>query len=74
MPRSSPKAIKRITANLPEDLLEEAMGVSHLNLTETLIKGLELVKKGQAGSKAQELKGRLDLSIDLEVSRERARR
>ena len=66
--------IKRITANLPEDLLKEAMGVTHETLTETLIQGLKLIKRTKAFAKAQALRGKIDLEIDLDVSRERHRR
>ncbi len=66
--------IKRITANLPEDLVREATRVTGLGITETLIEGLRLVRRTAAFEKAQAMKGRLDLSIDLETSRERSHR
>lgn len=67
-------AIKRITANLPEDLLKAATETTHEGITETLVKGLKLLVKTKAYDKAQKLKG-IDLSqIDLDVSRERNRR
>lgn len=66
--------IRRITANLPADLLEEACQVSGAGVTETLTQGLSLVKRGVALTKASRLRGRLKLDIDLQVSRERARR
>ena len=66
--------IKRITANLPEDLLSETTYLTGKGITETLIEGLRLIKLKQALPKAQNLKGKLKLEIDLEVSRERNRR
>jgi hypothetical protein len=66
--------IRRVTANMPEILLKEAMDASGLSLTETLIQGLRLVARSAAFKKAQKLKGHLDLSVDLEVSRERTGR
>lgn len=66
--------IKRITANLPEDLLKSATDITQEGITETLIRGLEMVKKSHAFEKAKKLKG-IDLSsIELDVSRERSRR
>ena len=65
---------KRITANLPEDLLEEATAVTGKGITETLIAGLELVRRSRARAKAAALRGRLHIDIDLESSRERDRR
>jgi hypothetical protein len=65
---------KRITANLPESLLQQAISITGKNLTETLIEGLQMVKRTAAFGKAQKLKGKLKLAIDLEASRERSRR
>ena len=62
---------KRTTANLRADLLEEATEITGLGITETLHLGLEMVKRSAAYSKAQKLKGKLDLKIDLDKSRER---
>jgi hypothetical protein len=63
--------VKRITANLPEDLLEEAMETTGKGITDTLTEGLELVRRTRAYRKAVALRGTLDLRVDLEESRER---
>ena len=65
---------KRITANLPKDLLEEAMKVTKGGITETLVEGLRQVKRRSAYEKAMALKGKINLDIDLENARERRRR
>lgn len=64
---------KRITANLPKDLLEEAMKVTHKGITETLVEGLRQVKRRSAYEKAMALRGKINLDIDLENARERRR-
>lgn len=66
--------IRRITANLPEDLLRQATQVTHAGITETLIEGLKLIKRTSAHEKAQALRGKLRLEIDIGESRERSRR
>ncbi|MBI3535612.1 MAG: hypothetical protein HY072_09050 [Deltaproteobacteria bacterium] len=66
--------IKRITANLPEDLVNEAIQVTKTSITDTLIAGLRLVRRTVAFEKAQALKGKLNLKINLDVSRERNHR
>jgi hypothetical protein len=66
--------IKRVTANLPRELLTEAMEVTGEGITETLVEGLELVRRRSAYDKAMALRGKLELDVDLEVSRERVRR
>jgi hypothetical protein len=66
--------LRRITANLPADLLDDAMEVSGKGITETLTEGLRLVKRARAYEKAMQLKGKIRLQVDLEHSRERRRR
>jgi hypothetical protein len=66
--------IQRITANLPEDLLREAMQVTGTGITETLTTGLRLVRRSGAYERAMALKGKVRLQVDLETSRERRRR
>ena len=68
MPRA-----RRITANLPEDLLREAQEVSGKGITETIVEGLQLVRRRRALEKALALRGKVELRIDLEESRERRR-
>jgi hypothetical protein len=65
---------KRITANLPDDLLKEAMEVTGKGITDTLVEGLRRVRRTRAFAKAQALRGKIALKIDLEESRERRRR
>ena len=67
-------ATRRITANLPGELLDQAMQTTGLGITDTLIEGLERVRRADAYRKAMALKGRVRVSIDLEASRERRRR
>ena len=65
---------QRITANLPQDLLREAMEVTGAGITETLTRGLHLVRRSTAHERAMALKGKIRLDVDLETSRERRRR
>jgi hypothetical protein len=67
-------AIKRVTVNLPAKLLREAEQVSGRGITETIVLALELLARRRAYTNAMALKGKLDLDVDLEVSRERAHR
>jgi len=65
---------RRVTANLPEPLLAEAMEVTGRGITETLIAGLNLVRRVRAYEKALALRGKVRLRVDLDASRERRRR
>ena len=51
--------VKRITANLPKDLLEEAMKATHQGITETLIEGLRQVRRRSAYQAAMALQGKI---------------
>ena len=66
--------IRRISANIPAELLDQARRATGKGITETLVDGLELVRRSAAAAKAERLKGRLRLDVDLGVSRERSRR
>jgi hypothetical protein len=65
---------RRVTANLPADLLEQALETTGEGITETLTEGLRLIRRSRAYPKAMELKGKLRLRVDLATSRERRRR
>lgn len=65
---------KRTTANLPLDLLEEAMAVTGKGITETLVDGLKLVRRSKAHQLAEGLRGELTFNFDADVSRERTHR
>ncbi len=72
--RSHASKTRRVTANLPVALLRDACGTTGKGITETLVQGLEMVRRAAALSKARGLKGKLLLDIDLGESRERAGR
>jgi hypothetical protein len=65
---------RRVTANLPADLVEEALRITGSSLTQTLTEGLRLVKHSEAYAKARRLKGKILLDVDLSTSRERGGR
>ena len=73
MDRKAGSGVRRITANLPADLLEAACRTAGKGITETLVEGLELVRRSAALEKARRLKGKLEIHIDLDLSRERPR-
>ena len=61
-----------LNAETPAHLLDEATSVSGKGITDTLIAGLELVKRSRAFSKAQALRGKIHLDLDIDDARERA--
>jgi len=62
----------RTTLDLPEDLINEAMKVSHINTkTKVIITALEeLVRKSKI-SELKNFKGKVDLDIDMNAIRGR---
>jgi hypothetical protein len=62
---------KRTTANLPSQLLKEATRITGEGITETLIRGLKLIKRSEALEKARALRGNINIDLDLDTLRER---
>lgn len=62
---------KRITANLPASLLKDALESTGKGITDTLVEGLNLLKRRKAYKKGMALKGRLKLDINVDELRER---
>ncbi len=63
-------AIRKITVQVPESLLEQAQKSSGQGITETVRRGLQLVAAGDTYRKLRELRGAVSLSIDIETLRE----
>lgn len=66
--------MKRVTVNLPRDLLKDASEVTGAGTTETIVQGLRILAQRRAYSKALALKGKLDLRVDVDAARERSGR
>ena len=67
-------ALRRITVNLPAALIGEAMKMTKLGITETLIEALNLVRRRRAYHNAMALKGKIKVSLDMDKVRERTHR
>lgn len=65
---------RRVTANVPEDLLKAAQEVTGKGITETIVDGLERVRRQRFYEKLQQLKGKIHLDIDIDELRGRNRR
>lgn len=64
--------VMRTTLDLPEDLLEKAMSVSHIKTkTQVITLALqEMIRKSEI-SDIKKFKGKVNLDIDLDVIRDR---
>lgn len=61
---------RKITVEVPEDLLERALRASGEGITATVRRGLELVAAGRAYEDLRALRGKVRLRLDLERLRE----
>ena len=62
---------RRVTVNLPSDLVKSSLASTQSSLTDTIITALSLLKRSQAYDVLQQMKGKLHLTVDIETSRER---
>jgi hypothetical protein len=62
--------MRKITINLPKDLVERATAATGTGLTETLKLGLERVLVDRAYERFRSMKGKLKVDIDLKALRE----
>jgi hypothetical protein len=64
---------RRVTANLPVDLLDAAIEVTGKGITETIVEGLTQVRQQRFYERAIALRGKIRLEIDPEQARGRRR-
>ena len=62
--------MRKITVEVPEDLLEKAMESSGEGITRTVRRGLTLVAAGRAYDELRRLRGKVKFGLDLAALRE----
>lgn len=63
-------ALKKVTVNLPMTLLLRMQEMTGLGITATLIKGLRELEKREKRSALKQLRGKLNINLDLERTRQ----
>ena len=63
------KSIKKITINVPADLLNKALESSGEGITETIRRGLQLVAASKAYESLSKLRGKVHFNVDLKTLR-----
>ena len=63
------KQTKKITLNLPLDLINDAQKITKSGVTETIRTALEDLKKKESRNKLLKLKGKISIDIDLNKTR-----
>ncbi|TAJ98427.1 hypothetical protein EPO44_11625 [bacterium] len=61
---------KKITIQVPENLLHRAQKATGLGITPTVRQGLELLAASESYEKLRRLRGKVKFSIDLQALRE----
>lgn len=65
--------VKKLSTNIPEDLLRKACEITSLNQTDTLVAGLkELIAQHQRQS-VRALKGKIKIDLNIDKIRQRVR-
>ena len=62
--------LRKLTIEVPEDLLERATAASGQGITPTVRRGLELVAAGRAYAELRRLRGKVKLGIKVSELRE----
>lgn len=60
---------RKVTINLPVDMLERAMRITGKGITSTLIEGLEELEKRSQRSALRQLRGKVRFKLDLDETR-----
>jgi hypothetical protein len=63
------EAVKKITANIPAKLLQQAQQSTGLGITETLVAGLEELERSRKRSALRMLRGKVRFALDLHKTR-----
>ena len=62
-------AVRKITVNVPADVLDEATRITGKGVTATVIEGLTELRRRDMRSALRRLKGKVRFSLDLEATR-----
>jgi urease gamma subunit len=62
---------RRITANVPDDLLRIGQRVTGKGITETLVEGLELLRRRSFAEKINALVGKVQIEVNTDETRGR---
>jgi hypothetical protein len=63
------EAVKKITANLPEELLARAQRATGLGITDTLVAALQELERSRQRSALRGLRGKVRFELDLDKTR-----
>ena len=62
-------AVRKITVNVPSDVLEDATRITGKGVTDTVIEGLTELRRRETRSALRALRGKVRVELDLERTR-----
>ena len=63
------RAVRKITANIPEEALARAQRITGIGITGTLTEGLRALDREAARAGLRQLRGKVRFELDLEKTR-----
>jgi hypothetical protein len=63
-------ATRKVTVNVPEELLRRAMGLTGKGITQTIIDGLIELERREKRSALRQLRGKVAIDLDLNETRQ----
>jgi hypothetical protein len=61
--------VRKVTVNLPADLLDDAIRITAKGITPTIVEGLHEIRRRAKRSALRQLRGKVRLELDLETTR-----
>jgi hypothetical protein len=72
--KKKPSKKRRITANVPDDLLKIGQEVTGKGITDTLVEGLEMLRRRRFAEKLLALRGKVHIEVNTDETRGRVPR
>ena len=63
------EAVRKVTANIPQDILENAQRLTGKGITLTLVEGLKALDRNARRSGLRQLRGKVRFELDLQRTR-----
>jgi hypothetical protein len=64
-----PAKVRKVTVNLPADLLEDAVRITAKGITPTIVEGLHELRRREKRSALRQLRGKVRFQLDLDATR-----
>lgn len=62
-------AVRKVTVNLPKELLDSALQLTGHGITETIVQGLIEIEKREKRQALKQLRGKIDFDLKLRETR-----